>query len=33
MAQQPFGPEPPHCRGSTIILRHNIVGRTPLDEW
>ena len=29
----PSGPGPPHYRGFTIILRHNTLGRTPLDEW
>jgi len=29
----PSGPRPPHCRGFTITLRHNTLGRTPLDEW
>jgi hypothetical protein len=33
MAQQPpSGPGLPHCRGSTIMLRHTTLGRTPLDE-
>jgi len=27
------GPRSPHCRGFTIALRHNILGRTPVDEW
>jgi hypothetical protein len=22
-----------HCRGFTIMLRHNTLSRTPLDEW
>ena len=29
----PSGPEPPHYRSFTIILRLPTVGRTPLDEW
>jgi cellulose synthase/poly-beta-1,6-N-acetylglucosamine synthase-like glycosyltransferase len=28
-----MGPEPPHCRGFTITLRHLTRGRNPLDEW
>jgi hypothetical protein len=32
-ASAPSGPGSPHYRGSTITLRHNILGRTPLDEW
>jgi hypothetical protein len=28
----PSGPGPPHYRGITIVLRHMILGRTPLDE-
>ena len=32
-AAAPSGPGPPHCRGFTITLRHNTLGRTPLDEW
>ena len=31
--QHPSGPGPPHYRCFTIILRHNALGRTPLDEW
>jgi hypothetical protein len=27
------GPEPPYYRVFTITLRHNTLGRTPLDEW
>jgi hypothetical protein len=32
-ATAPSGPGPPHYRGFTIILRHTLLGRTPLDEW
>jgi len=32
-ATPPGGPEPPHCQGITITLRHTTLGRTPLDEW
>jgi hypothetical protein len=32
-AAAPSGPRPPRCRGFTITLRHNTLGRTPLDEW
>jgi hypothetical protein len=32
-ATAPSGPGPPRCRGFTITLRHNTLGRTPLDEW
>ena len=28
----PSGPRPPHYRRFMIILRHTILGRTPLDE-
>ena len=28
----PSGPGLPHCRDLTITLRHNTLGRTPLDE-
>jgi hypothetical protein len=31
-ATAPSGPGPPHYRGFTITLRHNTLGRTPLDE-
>jgi hypothetical protein len=27
------GPGPPHYPGCTITLRHNTLGRSPLDEW
>jgi hypothetical protein len=26
-------PEPPHCRGFTITLRHTTLGSTALEEW
>jgi len=29
----PSGPGPPHYQGFTITIRHNTIGRTPLDEW
>ena len=29
----PCGPEPPHCRGFTITLRHTTLSRTALNEW
>jgi hypothetical protein len=32
-ATAPSGPEPPHYRGFTVILRHIALCRTPLDEW
>jgi len=28
----PVGQEPPHYRGFTIKLKHNTLGKTPLDE-
>jgi hypothetical protein len=31
-AKAPSGPGPPHYRSLTITLRHNTLGRTPLDE-
>jgi hypothetical protein len=34
VAQQTLcGQGPSHYRGFTISLRHNTLGRTPLDEW
>ena len=33
MAQQHIAQRSHHSRGFTIILRHNTVRRTPLDEW
>jgi len=33
VARAPIGPGPPHCRGFTIKIRHDIIGRTPLDAW
>ena len=32
-ASSPSGPEPTHCRGFTIILRHTKFDRPSLDEW
>jgi hypothetical protein len=32
-ATVPSGQGPPHYRGFAITLRHNTLGRTPLDEW
>jgi hypothetical protein len=29
----PSWPDPPHCIGFTIILRHTALGRTPLQDW
>ena len=29
----PRGPGPPHYQGFMITLRHNTLGRIPLDEW
>ena len=29
----PSGPRPPLYRGFVITIRHNPLGRTPLDEW
>jgi len=33
MAQQPQWAKASSYRGSTITLRHTILGRTPLDKW
>ena len=32
-ATAPSGPGPPHYRSFTTTLRHNILGRIPLDQW
>jgi len=28
----PSGPEPPHCRSSTITLRHTTLGRKSVND-